>query len=78
MRVAFVEILYYSSDIMKKLGKRGEAPIVVIRLPLNLLKSVRALAKSEDSTVSSVVRRGVELLVAGMPKPKRRRKGRGK
>jgi len=49
---------------MRKLGNKGVAPLVAIRLPRELLAALRQTAKEEDRTVSEYIRELVERSLA--------------
>lgn len=49
---------------MRKLGRKGEAPLVAVRLPSELLKELRQTAEDEGRTVSEYIRELVERSLA--------------
>jgi len=58
-------------DVSRRLGKKGESPILLIRLPAEALAALKRIAKARGVKLSEVVRPALERLAAREAKRKR-------
>ena len=57
---------------MKKLGDKGEAPVLLARIPRDMKTAVKARARQEKLSISELVRLALEDYLAKPAKPKRK------
>ena len=52
--------LLYNTGVRKRLGARGEAPFLTLRVSPKLLKTLKALAENDRRSLSDYVRLALE------------------
>lgn len=57
-------------DMRKSLSKKGESPVLLARIPRELLAAVKARAKREGRSISEITRLALEGYLETSPRPK--------